>query len=302
MLGKLSRASSPSAPPDRRPSRQANLTRAEGEVGERVFQRSFNLPQLGDDARATLLALSLFTPSASRPALAEVAGLGTDMHRLNEAVKRLAALRLIQTTLSGRRLIVEGLTRSLAESRLSIDKRARLFRRQYVVHFARHSQMHSEPTPEDLNALEVDKDNLLAAVDMAFKIQDWARVMSIRGALDYFLYLHGYWDEAIRSGKQAEAAARKARNDGEVARFTGNVASILNLRGEYDEAKRIYLEVIEIYKRLKAQEQIAVSLHQLGTVTQNQGDLEGARLFYQESLKIKRELGHQKGIAGTLHQ
>lgn len=224
------------------------------------------------------------------------------MHRLNEAVKRLAALRLIQTTLSGRRLIVEGLTRSLAESRLSIDKRARLFRRQYVVHFARHSQMHSEPTPEDLNALEVDKDNLLAAVDMAFKIQDWARVMSIRGALDYFLYLHGYWDEAIRSGKQAEAAARKARNDGEVARFTGNVASILNLRGEYDEAKRIYLEVIEIYKRLKAQEQIAVSLHQLGTVTQNQGDLEGARLFYQESLKIKRELGHQKGIAGTLHQ
>jgi hypothetical protein len=59
------------------------LSQGEGDAAERVFTRSFNLPQLGDDGRAALLALSLFIPSASRPALAEVSGFGTDLRRLD---------------------------------------------------------------------------------------------------------------------------------------------------------------------------------------------------------------------------
>jgi hypothetical protein len=67
------------------------LARGEGDAAERVFDRSFNPPQLGDDGRATLLALSLFVPSTSRSALADVAGFGGDAKRLKEAVGRLAA-------------------------------------------------------------------------------------------------------------------------------------------------------------------------------------------------------------------
>src|SRR5205814_7050271 len=98
---------------------------------ELFFNRPFQLPQLGDDGRDPLLALSLFTPSASRPALAEVAGFADDNNRLGEAVKRLATLRLLETTPGGQRLTVKGLTRSLAQSRLSIDERADEFRRRY---------------------------------------------------------------------------------------------------------------------------------------------------------------------------
>ncbi len=54
------------------------LAEGEGDAAQRVFDRSFNLPQLGEDGRAALLALSLFVPSASREALAEVAGFGDD--------------------------------------------------------------------------------------------------------------------------------------------------------------------------------------------------------------------------------
>jgi hypothetical protein len=52
----------------------AELRQGEGDAARRVFDRSFNLEQLGDDGRAALLALSLFTPSASRESLAQVAG------------------------------------------------------------------------------------------------------------------------------------------------------------------------------------------------------------------------------------
>jgi hypothetical protein len=51
---------------------------------------SCNLKQLGDDGRVALLALSLFTPSATREASAQVAGFGDDLKRMNEAVRRLA--------------------------------------------------------------------------------------------------------------------------------------------------------------------------------------------------------------------
>lgn len=278
------------------------LTQAEGEVGERVFKRSFELPQLGDDGRDTLLALSLFTPSASRQSLAEVAGFGNDRNRLDEAVKRLAALRLIETTPGGQRLIVEGLTRSQAQSRLSIDKRANEFRRRYVVHFLRHVQAHAEPTPEDLDVLEAEKDNLLGAIDAAFRMQDWDSVMEIRSALDYFIYLHGYWDEAIRSGEQAEAAAREEKYDFGIALFTTSMAAIRMSRGEYEEAGRVYREALEIFGNLGSEENVACCLHCLGMIAQAQSVLIEARQFYGESLEINKRLSNQRDIAATLHE
>ena len=95
-----------------------DLSYGKGDAAQRVFDRSFDLPQLGDDGRTVLLALSLFVPSASRGALAKVAGFGDDKNRLNEAVKRLAALRLLSTADGGQRLQVQGLTRELARARL----------------------------------------------------------------------------------------------------------------------------------------------------------------------------------------
>ena len=73
-----------------------DLAHGEGDAAERVFDRSFNLPQVGSDGRDTLLALSLFVPSASREALADVVGFGDDVRRVREAVKNLAALCLVQ--------------------------------------------------------------------------------------------------------------------------------------------------------------------------------------------------------------
>ena len=94
------------------------LSLGKGDAAQRVFDRSFNLPQLGDDGRTVLLALSLFIPSASRGALAAVAGFGDDKNRLNKAVKSLATLRLLSAADGGERLQVQGLTRELARARL----------------------------------------------------------------------------------------------------------------------------------------------------------------------------------------
>lgn len=152
------------------------LAHGKGGAVERVFDRSFNLPQLGDDGRATLLALSLFVSSASPQALMEVAGLDKELERLNEAVRRLRALRLLSTGNVGERIGLQGLTQELARARLTGSPRAVDFRRRYVKVFLRCRPGQADPTSEDRNALDVEQDNLLGAIDMAYGMEDWEGV------------------------------------------------------------------------------------------------------------------------------
>jgi tetratricopeptide (TPR) repeat protein len=277
------------------------LKHGKGDAAQRVFDRSFNLTQLGDDGRDTLLALSLFTPSATREALAAVAGFGDDLKRVNEAISSLRALWLIKGIDQNRRLTIEGLTRTLAAARLSKENRVE-FKERFIAHFLSYAEAHAQKTSEDFDALEAEKDNVLNALDAAYRMEDWLRVMRIRAALQGFLDLRGYWDEAIQHGEQALQAARNAQTDEGVARFAHNVAVKYQDRGDLAKARRLYDESLEIEKKLGNQSGIAITLHQLATLAQDQGEIEEARRLYDESLEIKKRLGNQSGIAITLHQ
>lgn len=156
-----------------------DLARGKDDASERIFDRSFNLAQIGDDGRAVMLALSLFTPSASRASLAEVAGLGGNRERLSKAVGALADLWLIDTTPDGERLMIEGLTKDLAYSRLLKRADADEYRSRFIDYFLRYAKAHSKPKPEDYDQLEPEKDNLLGAIDRAFDSSDWETVMRL---------------------------------------------------------------------------------------------------------------------------
>ncbi|MGA9996557.1 MAG: tetratricopeptide repeat protein [Pyrinomonadaceae bacterium] len=279
------------------------LMQGEGDAAQRVFDGSFNLPQLGDDGRDALLALSLFVPDASRDALSEAAGFGSNgKKRLNEAVTRLSSLWLVETTGGNKRLKIEGLTRELAKNRLSRDARADEFRQRFVAYFVSYVEAHSQPTPEDFDELEAEKGNALSAMDVAFKSEDWNSTIQIRFALEEFLDVRGYWDEAIRSGEYGLEAARNSTSDRTVAALAHNLAVMNQRRGELTEARRLYDESLEIKKKLGNQSGIAISLHELGRLAQAQGELEEARRLYDESLEIEKKLGNQKGIAITLSE
>jgi tetratricopeptide (TPR) repeat protein len=277
------------------------LQKGEGDAAERVFTRSYNLPQVGQDGRATLLALSLFAPDASPEALAEVAGFGDDMRRLNKAVENLSALWLIETTEGNERLFLRGLTRELAKSRLPKDDPADEARRRYVAHFLNYAGAHQQVTAEDLNALDAEKDNLLGAMDAAFGMQNWSNVMGIRAALDDFLSLRGYWDEAVKSAEQAKTAARHAGSELAIPYFIACEAEIRRSREEYDEARRAYLEALEIFKKVKSENNVAVCLNGLAMVAFSQGDFEEARQRYDEAMRICKRLEEQSGVAAILH-
>jgi tetratricopeptide (TPR) repeat protein len=282
------------------------LGQGKGPVAERVFDRSFTLQQVGKDGRATLLALTLFAPDASHEALAEVAGFETDLARLDEAAKNLRSLWLIGATEENERLGVSGLTRSLAISRLLRDEHADDYRQRFVARFLTYANAHSQPTPEDYDALEQEKDNLLSAMDVAFKKQDWESVIGIGFILGLpvtgMLAVHGYWDEAIRRNQQALRAARESSSENDVSNFAHNAAVIHQYRGEIEEARLLYNESLEINRRLGNEVGIANSLHELARLAYGEGKLEEARRLYHESLEISQRLDNQNGIAITQHQ
>jgi tetratricopeptide (TPR) repeat protein len=283
------------------------LAQGVGDAAQRVFDRSFGLAQLGDDGRATLLALSLFAPDASRPALAQVAGFGDDLKRLSVATKSLAGLYLVKGVVEGSRLTVAGLTRELTKARLSKDEHADEFRQRVVAYFLSYAKAHAQPTPEDYDALETEKDNVLTAMDVAFGIKDWVSVTQLMDAINSdgvngYLTIRGHWDEAVRRGEQALKAGRELSDERQIAFFSHNLAITYESRGEFAEARRLYNESLEIVRKLGHQTGISSTLHQLATLVHYQGDLDEARRLYNESLEIVKELGDQSGISITLHQ
>lgn len=279
-----------------------DLAQGEGDAAERVFTRSFNLPQLGDDGRAALLALAIFRPEAAREALAEVAGFGTDLRRLNKAVENLSALWLVETTEGNERLFLRGLTRGLAGARLSHDEGAGDYLSRYVGYFLPYAEAHKEPTQAGLEALEVEKANLLAATNIAFTFEAWGIVMQLYNALYRFLVLRGHWDEALKSGRQAMDAARAEGNEWNAHLFSGNMAMIRRNRGEYEAAASAYRESLEFFRKNGSEKNVLACLHQLGVIAHDKGEPEEARRFYEESMELGKKIGSQGSVADGLHQ
>lgn len=281
------------------------LAHGVGDAAERVFDRSFRLERLGDDGRDVLLALSLFSPDASRTALAEVA-FGEGAKRLNEAVKRLASLWLIKTTTEGQRLYVEGLTRELAKARLANDGRAKEFYRRFVTYFLSYTERRAAPTPENLDELEIEKDNLLGAMDLASEIEDLESLQRIVLLLvepsKGMLIVHGYWNDAIQRGQEALKAAKVTNRQWYVGALANNLGFLLANQGNHSSAKQHYQLAVEVARQLNEEGGLAATLHQLAMLAQNQGELAEARRLLHESLEINKKLDHQGAIAANLHE
>ncbi len=276
-----------------------DIARGRGEAVDRIFSRSFDL--LGDDGQMALLALALFVPTASREALAAVCGFEDGKDRVNEAIRRLAAFDLLDTAVEGDRLGIVALTRRLTEAQLKRDERTEGLKERYVAHFLAYAEDHPEVTKEDLDALDDERENLLAALDYAYAVKDWQSIMGLRAVLEEFLDLRGYWDEAIKWGERAAEAARRAQDEKALAIFAHKTAVIYEKRGRYDEAKDLYNQSLEIARNLGDQARIASSLHQLGVVALLQGDYQEGKDLIHRSLEIVRNLGDQVRIAICLH-
>jgi predicted ATPase/uncharacterized protein HemY len=191
-----------------------------------------------------------------------------------------------------------------------------------------------------LSQLELEHDNLRAALHWAREHGETGVSLRLGKALWQFWEVHGHISEGRRhladmlsqSSTSSPATRAKAliganslaRNQGDYVAATsflkeslvlfqelgdkhgiaftlGNLGLLAKYEGDYEQASALCETSLALFRELGDRDRIAVALNHLGVIAHDQGNYERAKLLYGESLALKRELGDKGGVAYALH-
>jgi tetratricopeptide (TPR) repeat protein len=252
-------------------------------------------------------APALISPVRLAGVLAGIAKSDVDAAQVEAADAHLRRLvRWALTRREGEGYDLHPLLRDYAAALLEEAGEGPRARAAHSAHYLAYAEVHDQPTAADYDALEAERPNLLAAMDRAYREEQWAQVRRFAWALckpyEGMLYMRGYWAELRARLEQAVRAAESEGHQRYVAAFAGNLATLLMDTGDLAAARREYQPVLAIFEELGDRANMATAYHQLGLLAQGTGDYPEARRLYRQSLDIEEELGNRAGIAITLHQ
>lgn len=191
-----------------------------------------------------------------------------------------------------------------------------------------------------LDRLDLEHDNLRAALAWSFSNKERDAALRLAGALGWFWFTRGYWSEgrewlegalarssgdataarakalyragflAWRLGDYGQAVAlseesltlcKKVGDDWGGAFSLQTLGAVARYQGEYARAEALHEESLRIFRGLREKWGIAFALSFLGLVAYRQGSYERATALYDESLSLFRGLRQQWGTAIALH-
>jgi predicted ATPase/DNA-binding CsgD family transcriptional regulator len=190
-----------------------------------------------------------------------------------------------------------------------------------------------------LNRLEIEHDNLRAALRWATGRGEAEIALRLGAALSRFWQVHAHLSEGLKwlesalawtGGASTATRARALDAAGHLARdradydrawafyeeslglrreledsrgtalALNNLGVVAQLRGDYDRAVALHEESLVLFRTLGDERGVALSLLTMGTMAQLQGDLARAAAHYEESLALFQALGDTRGIAASL--
>ncbi len=180
--------------------------------------------------------------------------------------------------------------RKLDEFRETARTRER--HRVYFVEFAEgvEPKLRGPEQAPWLEHLDMEHDNLRAALAWSVESGDTEGALRLSGALWWFWYVRGYhregrqWlEDVLESSRGAPPALRRKAHDG-----AGYLATD---QGDYAAALSHFEESLAMHRAFSDKAGIAESLHGLGRVAWRQGDFQRAATLYEEALSFRNELG-----------
>lgn len=265
---------------------------------------SYNL--LTEAERALFNRLSVFAGGFALEAAEAVgAGDGLEAYAVLGLVTRLVdkSLVAVEEVADGkmRYRLLETL-RQYGRERLAASGEVEDTRCRHAAYFLALAEA-SEPAlegPEQamwLDRLEVEHDNLRAALRWARESEDADTGLRLAGALWPFWAVRGYWGEGWEWLTGLLALPGAAERTAVRATALNGAGAMAYYRGDYTTVRSLWEESLAIRRELGDTAGIARSLNNLGAVAREEGDYDTARALWEESLAIKRELGDKPGIA-----
>ncbi len=148
-----------------------------------------------------------------------------------------------------------------------------------------------------LDRLDIEHDNLRAALDWSYESGREETALQMAGALWGFWEMRGYFGDS-RSWLEKTLAT------GDNAPATFRVKALFGLgrldkfQGKFDDARVRLQASLALYRASGQKREIALVLQTLGEVAAEQGDLVTASQRFEETLVIFQELDDKRGMAG----
>jgi len=157
-----------------------------------------------------------------------------------------------------------------------------------------------------LARLEVEHDNLRAALRWTLQYKDAVRALRLVGALWRFWHLHAHLTEGRRwiaeALEQNEADDVMDADEWKALRAKAwrGAGGLAFEQGDYEASGEMYEAAAALYGDIGDSEGIAASLNNLGVIADSQGQYVRAADLFERSLALKRERGDTRGVTTTL--
>jgi predicted ATPase/DNA-binding CsgD family transcriptional regulator/class 3 adenylate cyclase len=142
-----------------------------------------------------------------------------------------------------------------------------------------------------LKRLEAEHDNLRAALELScMDSGDRAMAFRLAGALYWFWFIHGHWNEG-RGWLEGVLSRNGDIRERPVPRVLMGAAHLARQQGDYERATVLSERGLALCREIEETEQIPWFLINLGLVAWYQGDAAKATSLFEKSLALSRDLG-----------
>jgi predicted ATPase/serine/threonine protein kinase len=194
-----------------------------------------------------------------------------------------------------------GLERLAAGGELEVTRQAHA---EYYLKLAEEAEhkLRSAQQVTWLEQLELEHDNLRAALNWLVERQEVEMALRLGTALCLFWTMHGHVSEgrplleSILSSSSTETVSLPVR-----AQALNGAGGLASNQGDYGRAKALYQESLQLSQKSGNRRGIAASINGLAFVAMAGGDYTSASAMFEESLVLLRELGDRWNLADTLY-
>ncbi len=253
-----------------------------------VFEYSWQL--LSEEQKRILSEISIFRGGFGLEAVKEIVN-ATDTH-LDELVYK-SLLRFVNIGLENGRYDCHMLVYQLANEKLATNKTKHLknSHAKYYKNYAKEVsvKLKGKPLKEDIKHLEIEMDNLRAALQWSLEEKQLSLGLSLAIILAHFWSTQGYWVEGRKWFESFLALSEENEVENKPAAFylTGRFATRL---GDLEAAHKYFTESLNAYRILENEKMVAKVLSRLGEVVSLRGNFELAFSFLEESINISSGL------------
>jgi predicted ATPase/class 3 adenylate cyclase len=260
---------------------------------------------LAEDEKTLFGRLSVFSGGRTLEAIEEICDPEGDLDALEgvESLVEKSLLRQEEEPGGEPRFVMLETVHEYAREKLEESGEAEGIKRAHAEYFLAlaeeaEPELKGSDQLEWLERLEVEHDNMRAALAWALESKEEELALRLAGALWWFWHLHGHaneglgWLERLLRGEGSRAA---------MARVLHGAGWMAEGQGDYVRAMSLYEEGLALFREAGDDANVAVVAINMGYAAMTQGDHGRALELIEEGLGLGRRLGDERISAWALH-